>query len=123
MAESGLDQEAHAAQAAALADWLAGRIANEYYDKVPERQISDTAVQRVLQSKVSGVGRYRHTRDQPRYEFWHPESEILVVWQPAEQTLHSQIKTCFRRARIEPYMLRQEAAACLRAPGKRDQRL
>ena len=122
MAESGPDQEAHAVQLAALTDWLAGRLANEYYDKVPERRIADSAVQRVLQSRASGVWRYRHDQEQPRYGFWHPESEILVVWQPAEENLHSQIKTCFRRARIESYMLRQEAAACLRAPGKRGQR-
>jgi hypothetical protein len=52
------EERARAAQAAALADFQAGRIANEFYPKQEEHGFTDADVERVLRSGSSGVGRY-----------------------------------------------------------------
>ncbi len=116
MANPARGEKAKAAQAAALAAWQKGQIANEFYDKTQERPFSDRDVERVLKSKSSGVWRYRHEKGQPRYGFYHPETELFAAWQPNEEGYQSQIKTCFRRARIESYMSNQTDVVCLRQP-------
>ncbi|MCS6859920.1 MAG: hypothetical protein NZT92_06330 [Abditibacteriales bacterium] len=116
MATPTQEEQAKAAQAAALAAWQAGQIANELYDKTQERPFSDRDVERVLKSKSLGVWRYRHEKGQPRYDFYHPETELFVAWQPDEEGYQSQIKTCFRCARIESYMNNQSDVVCLRQP-------
>jgi len=48
------------AQAAALADFLAGRVSNEFTAKTLERGISDRDIERGLKSGSSAVCRYVH---------------------------------------------------------------
>lgn len=115
MASHRCEEEARSAQQLALSDWEAGRIADEFYAKVPERGISDAQVVLVLRSKTTGVWRYVHDREQPRYAFWHPRTELLVAWQPPQKGHEGQIKTSFYRVAIEDYMHTQ-AAVCLRRP-------
>jgi hypothetical protein len=109
--------EAHAktAQDAALSDWQAGKISNEFYDKTATRPFSDADVERVLKSRSSGVWQYRDF-DQLRFGFWHPELELFVAWQPAEEGHESQIKTAFIVKNIDGYMSRREQSKTLRAP-------
>jgi hypothetical protein len=110
------EEQANAVQQAALADWQSGHIGNEFYDKVPERQISDRDVERVLKSKSSGVWQYRHEKNQLRYGCWHPATEIFVAWQPAEEELQSEIKSAFIVHFIDRYVAGKDEVVCLRPP-------
>ncbi len=105
---------AQAAQDAALAAWLNGQIANEFYDKTIDRPFSQADVERVLKSKSSGVWRYRDF-DQPRVGCWHPVTELFVAWQPPEEGRQSQIKTAFVVTNIDGYIARREQVVLLRA--------
>ncbi len=115
MANPRREEQAKAAQAAALATWQKGQIANEYYEKTHRRPFSDRDVERVLKSNATGVWRY-HDYGQPRYGFWHPVTEIFVVWQPEEEGYASQIKSAFWEDDGETYMARRQDAILLRKP-------
>ena len=103
------------AQAAALADFLAGRVCNEFTAKTLERGISDRDVERVLNSGSSAGCSYIHER-QPRYGFWHPGNNVFVAWQPSGGGMPSELKTAIvPRNRIR-YLLRLSEGMVLRRP-------
>lgn len=110
------EDKAQEAQRSALADWQAGRVGNEFYDKVHRRDIASSDVERVLASKSSGIWRYRHALGQVRYGFWHPVTRIFIVWQPDEEGLVSQIKTAFSEEDGVTYASRMEDVESLRLP-------
>lgn len=101
----------------AFDDWEAGKFSNEFYAKLVERDISDIQVERALRSRSSGICRYRH-RGQPRYGFWHPASQLFIVWRPAEEGYESEYKTCFYVRSGMAYMRGLEDVEILRFPGR-----
>ena len=103
------------AQEAALADFLAGRVSNEFTAKALERAISDRDIERVLKSGSSAVCRYVH-EGQPRYGFWNPGNNLFVAWQPSGGGMPSELKTAIvPRNRIR-YLLRLSEGVVLRRP-------
>jgi hypothetical protein len=106
---------AEKAQAAALADFLAGKVGKEFTAKLLERGISDRDVERVLKSHSSGVCQYVH-EGQPRYGFYHPDSGVFVSWQPAEGGFTSEIKTAMRPRIGFQYVLDIEGVVIIRRP-------
>ncbi len=99
-------EEAKAIQAAALADWEAGNVNKEFTEKQWERGVSDSAVERVLKSNSTLIARFYHT-GQPRYGFWHPPSEVLIIWQPVEEGFQSELKSCLPHEGGNEYLQRQ----------------
>jgi hypothetical protein len=109
------EDQARAAQVAALADFQAGRVAKEFTAKCLERRLFDKEIERVLKSRSSGVWRYTHL-GQPRYGLWHPHTKVFIAWQPHEEGFRSELKTCFRESDGLRYMERQEGVVLLRRP-------
>jgi hypothetical protein len=109
------EEQARAAQEAALADFQTGRVAKEFTAKCLERHIFDKDIERALKSHSSGVWRYTHL-GQPRYGFWHPRTKVFVAWQPREEGFQNELKTCFRESDGLRYMGKQEAVILLRRP-------
>jgi len=60
----------------------------------------------VLKSNSTLIARFYHT-GQPRYGFWHPQSELLVIWQPAEEGFQSELKSCLPHKFGDEYLQRQ----------------
>lgn len=110
-----LTDEASWAQTSTLADWQEGKITKEFYEKTARRAFSAADAERTLKSRSSGVWRYRD-HGQPRYGFWHPETWLLVAWQPAAEGLHSEVKTAFIVREISVYMADRDSVTLLRAP-------
>jgi hypothetical protein len=109
------EERARAVQAAALADFQAGKIANEFYAKEAERPFTDADVERVLKSRSSGVWRYVYD-DEPRYGFWHPDTTWFVAWRPNEEGYESELKTCFDVLDGARYVQNRSDVKCLREP-------
>jgi len=109
------EQEATEAQAAALVDFLAGQLGKEFTEKAADRGIADRDVERVLRSRSSGVWRYRHY-GQPRYGFWHPQTQYFVAWRPAAEGWSSEVKSCFYEEDADRYLADQDESVCLRRP-------
>ena len=82
-----------AIQAAVLADWEAGNVVKEFSEKQWERSVSNRDIERTLKSKSTLICRYTH-HGQPRFGFWHPQVRMWIAWQPAEEGLRSELKSC-----------------------------
>ncbi len=91
MAQHRTSEEA--VQAAALADWEGGNVVKEFSEKQRERRVSDRDIERTLKSKSALICRYSH-HGQPRFGFWHPQVRMWIAWQPAEEGLQSELKSC-----------------------------
>jgi hypothetical protein len=98
-------EEIAAVQATALADWDAGKVGKEFSEKQLERGISDSVIDRVLRSKSTLIARFYHS-GQPRYGFWHPQSQVVVIWRPAEEGFFSELKSCFPHQAGDEYFQR-----------------
>ncbi len=109
------EERARVAQAAALTDFQAGRIANEFYAKEAERPFTDADVERALKSRSSGVCRYVY-EGEPRYGFWHPATQLFISWRPSEEGYTSQVKTCYRVQHGERYLRNRRESVMLRRP-------
>jgi len=106
MAQQWTAAEARQIQEAAYADWDAGKVGKEFSEKQLERGISNSAVERVLRSNSTLIARFYHS-GQPRYGFWHPQGQVIVIWQPAEEGFESELKSCFPHKAGDGYFQRQ----------------
>ncbi len=93
MPQEGIADEAKAIQAAVLADWEAGNVVKEFSEKQWERRVSDRDIERTLKSKSTLICRYTW-EGWPRFGFWHPQVKVVIVWQPPEGGLRSELKSC-----------------------------
>ena len=93
MTKGWTKEEASEIQAEALADW-------------EERNVPDSAVERVLKSKSTLIAWFYHV-GQPRYGFWHSQSQVIVIWQPEEEGFESELKSCFPHEVGNEYFGRQ----------------
>lgn len=91
-------EEARQIQEAAHADWNAGNVVKEFSEKQLERSVSDMDIYQTLRSKSTLICRYTH-HSQPRFGFWHPRVKMWIAWQPAEEGLRSELKSCISNIR------------------------
>ena len=118
MRQDSRENQASEAQAQALADFLAGRLSNEFSAKCLERAISDREIERVLKSKSSVVASYVD-HGQPRYGFWHPESLLFVAWQPPRLGKRGLLKSALEHLDGFDYLRCRPGAEVLRRPTRR----
>ncbi len=93
MARQWTAEEAAVVQAAALADWEAGNVVKEFSEKQLGRGVSNRDMERTLKSKSTLICQYTH-HAQPRFGVWHSHVKVWIAWQPAEEGLRSELKSC-----------------------------
>jgi hypothetical protein len=108
MARTRTAEEAKATQAAALADWEAGNVNKEFSEKQWERNVSDKDVERTLKGKSVLICRFTW-QELPRFGFWHPQVKVVIIWQPAESGLGSELKSCIVPKKNGPEYLQRQS--------------
>lgn len=99
-------------------DWRNERVSRDFFDKLQDRGFTRQHVWTGIKSQETFIGRYWYY-DSNRVGFWHPRSQLFIVWKPNTLRSPSRLMTgFFYRGNGVAYMRKFSPFREIRGPKK-----